>query len=606
MTLCSIKKPSRTIQVEKNFVNLYLFIITKFKKMIYRKKLNLGNSDFKNIIQSNSYFVDKSLFIKEVINSEKNVLLFPRPRRFGKTLNLSMLQYFFDKNEPENIELYKNLKIYHDQDILENHCCKYPTINLSFKDAKADSWNNCYELIRAEISNLYERHNYLLTNDILTENEIKIYTEIISETASEIKYQRSLKQLSEYLQRYHNQKVVILVDEYDTPIQSGYKKFYNEVILFMRNLLSGAFKDNSNLYKGIITGILRVSKESIFSGLNNLSVYSILDEEFSDKFGFTEPEVKDILTDFEIETDYSEIKKWYDGYKFGEVTKIYNPWSILNFVVSKNEKFKTFWTNTSSNELIKNEIKKKNADNIRQELMKLINNEVIVKDIEENFVFTDLDTPKEILWTLLVYSGYLTTRKNISRKEYGILIPNYEIKTVFQDTIVEWIETDIKIIKSLLQNTANYLISNKINEFEKGFKQIIGDTFSYYDTAKNNEYIYHSYILGLLAIIGDDYIIKSNKESGEGRYDIMLIPHDKSKNGVVIEIKQIEKQHNDEINEVFFKRINTEIISATDQINRNKYYKELIDNKIEENRIVKIPIVFAGKEPYVTLIEEKK
>lgn len=570
------------------------------------KELNLGHSDFKNIIKSNNYFIDKSLLIEEVIMAQKAVILLPRPRRFGKTLNLSMLKSFFDKNETENDLLFKDLKIWTKTNEIKRHCGKYPVIYLTFKDAKANNWNNCYELLVSEIVNLYKQHIYLLKSNTLYDFEKDEYNRILRKTANETDYQNSIKQISEYLERYHKEKVIILIDEYDTPIQAGYGKFYDEVVSFMRNLLSGAFKDNSNLYKGVITGILRVSKESIFSGLNNLSVYSILDEEFSDKFGFTEKEVKSILTDFNIKTDYAEIKKWYDGYKFGETTKIYNPWSILNFAVSKNEKFKTFWTNTSSNELIKNEIKKKDADNIRQEVLKLINNEIIIKDIEENFVFTDLDTPKEILWTLLTYSGYLTTRNNISRKEYEILIPNYEIKTVFQDTIIEWIQTDIKIIKSLLQDTANYLINNNIQEFEIGFKQIIGDTFSYYDTAKNNEYIYHSYILGLLAIIGDDYIIKSNKESGEGRYDIMLIPHDKSKNGVVIEIKQIKKQQQNEINKDFIKRINTKINSATNQIDKNKYYKELIDNKIEPTKIIKVPIVFAGKEPYITLIEEKR
>ena len=568
------------------------------------KELNLGHSDFKNIIENDNYFVDKSLFIEEVITAQKNVLLFPRPRRFGKTLNLSMLKYYFDKNEPENKKLFKNFKIWKTGDNIKKHCGKYPIIYLSFKDAKANTWNDCYELIISEIVKSYREHRYLIEGNVLYDDEKNDFNKILTEEGSNVKYQNSLKQLSEYLQRYHNEKIVILIDEYDTPIQSGYKKFYNEVVPFMRNLLSGAFKDNSNLYKGIITGILRVSKESIFSGLNNLSVYSILDNQFSDKFGFTEQEVKEIIKDFKVETKYELIKKWYNGYKFGKTEGIYNPWSILNYVLQPQDGFKTFWTNTSANELIKNEIKKKDADNIRQEILKLINNEIIVKDIEENFVFTDLDTPKEILWTLLTYSGYLTTKNKISRKEYEILIPNYEIKTVFQDTIIEWIQTDIKIIKSLLQNTANYLINNQVTDFEKGFKQIIGDTFSYFDTAKNNEYIYQSYILGLLAIIGDDYIIKSNKESGEGRYDIMLIPHNKSKSGVVIEIKQIEKQQKNEKGTEFFKRINKHIQTATNQIERNKYYKELIDNKISVDKVIKIPIVFAGKEPYITLIRQ--
>ncbi len=562
-----------------------------------QKRLNLGQSDFKDIIQNNNYFIDKTLLVEEVINAQKQVLLLPRPRRFGKTLNLSMLRYFFDKNEPEN--LFKDLKIWQTEEDIKQHCCKYPVINLSFKDAKADTWEECYELIVSEIVILYRKHRYLLENSILYDDEKDIYNKILRKTASKSEYKESLKQLSEYLQRYHNEKVVILIDEYDTPIQASHNKFYKDAISFMRSLLSGALKDNSNLYKGIITGILRVSKESIFTGLNNISVYSILDDEFSDKFGFTELEVKQVIKDFNIKTNYSEIKKWYDGYKFGETIKIYNPWSILNFVVSKNEKFKTFWTYTSSNELIREQIKKKNAENIREEILKLINGETIKKDLEANFVFPELSSNIDLFWTLLTYSGYLTTRKEISRKKYELVIPNFEIKIIFQDTILEWLKTDIKVQQSLLENTANYLITNKITKFEIGFKEIIGNTFSYYDTAKNNEYVYHSYILGLLAIIGDDYIIKSNGESGDGRYDIMLIPHDKSKYGVVIEIKQIEKQREKENDKDFNNRINDQIKIAVNQIDRNKYYKELIDNKIEIDKIIKVPIVFAGKEPYI-------
>ena len=567
------------------------------------KELNLGHSDFKDIIQNDNYFVDKTLLIEEVLKAQKAVLLFPRPRRFGKTLNLSMLRYFFDKSMPENKNLFKNLRIWQAGGDIKRHCCKYPVIYLTFKDTKAETWEDSKELLISEIVNLYSEHDYLLGSKLLKNHEKTKFNKILNETATAIDYQRSLKQLSEYLQRYHNEKVVILIDEYDAPIQSGYKNYYTEVVSFMRNLLSGAFKDNSNLYKGIITGILRVSRESIFSGLNNLSIYSILDDEFSDKFGFTDIEVEQIIRDFKVKTNYNSIKKWYNGYKFGKTESIYNPWSILNFTVSKNKEFKTFWTNTSSNDLIKNEIKKKNADSIRAEILKLINNEAIVKDIEENFVFADLNKRKSMLWTLLTYSGYLTTKNKIARKEYKLIIPNYEIKTIFQDTIIEWFEADINIIKSLLQTTTKHLINNKIQEFETGFKQIIGDTFSYYDTTKTNEYVYQSYILGLLAIIGDDYIIKSNKESGEGRYDIMLIPHDKTKNGVVIEIKQILKQQENENNIDFVKRINKQIETAKNQITRNKYCKELIDNKISEENIVKVPIVFAGKEPYVTQIK---
>ena len=564
------------------------------------KELNIGYSDFKEIIRNNNYFVDKSLLIEEVIKAQTAVMLFPRPRRFGKTLNLSMLKYFFDKNEPENKNFFTELKVWQTGTDIKQHCGKYPVIYLSFKDAKANVWEDCFELIKNEITELYRKFSYLLKDGILEEYEKNDFNLIVNRTAKTTDYQYSLKRLSKYLHTYYGEKVVILIDEYDTPIQSGYKKYYDEVVSFMRNLLSGAYKDNSYLYKGIITGILRVSKESIFSGLNNLSVYSVLDSQFSDKFGFTEPEVKQIIKDFNVENKSEQIKEWYNGYKFGRTEGIYNPWSILNYVLHPEDGFKPFWTNTSANELIKNEIKKKDANNIRQEILKLINNEIIIKDIEENFVFTDLDTPKEVLWTLLVHSGYLTIRNQVRLGEYELKIPNYELKIVFKKTIIEWIQTDIKIIKSLLQDTANYLINNQLTDFEKGFKEIIGDTISYYDTAKNHEYVYHSYILGLLAIIGDDYIIKSNKESGDGRYDIMLIPHDKTKTGVVLEIKQIEKQKENENKDEFMKRIDNEINSALAQINRNKYYKELIDNKISINKIVKVPIVFAGKEPYIT------
>ena len=569
------------------------------------KELDLGSSDFKDIIQNNNYFVDKTLFIKEVIKAQKKVLLLPRPRRFGKTLNLSMLRYFFDKNQPENKKLFKDLKIWQTDDDIKQHCCKYPVIYITFKDAKADTWKGCYQHITDDISKLYQQHNYLLEHNLLNEKETIDFNNIINETANETKFAKSLQNLSYYLQRYHNEKVVLLIDEYDTPIQVGYNKFYNEVISFMRSLLSGAFKDNINIYKGIITGILKVSKESIFSGLNNIDTYSVFNYDFADKFGFTEDEIDKILKDFKLKDKQDQVKKWYNGYKFGQTENIYNPWSILSYVTKHKEGLQPFWTKTSTNDLIKNEIKKKDAQEIRKDILKLINQQSIEKDIEENFVFPNINTRKDLLWSLLIYSGYLTSVKKISRKKYELTIPNYELKTVFQDTIIEWLSVDIKIQKTLLENTTSYLINNEISKFEKGFKEIIGDTFSYYDTAKNHEYVYHSYILGLLAIIGDDYIIKSNKESGEGRYDIMLIPrrHAPLQSGVVIEIKQINKQQENENKTVFFKRINKQIKLATNQIDRNKYYKELIDNKIKQDKIIKIPIIFAGKEPYIILKE---
>jgi hypothetical protein len=370
-------------------------------------------------------------------------------------------------------------------------------------------------------------------------------------------------------------------------------------------MLSGAYKDNNYLFKGVITGILRISKESIFTGLNNVCVYSVLDHQFSDKFGFTEAETKQILLDFNVPTDYEQIKNWYDGYTFGKTNDIYNPWSILNYAHDYESGFKPFWVNTSSSDLIKERIKERDADYTREQLLKLINNETIERSIDENFAFPDLDTDKELLWTLLTFSGYLTTAGKRDVNNYTLKIPNYEIKFAFKNIIIKWLSVDIKIRKTLLEETANFLINNEIEKFEKGFKEIIGDTFSYFDTKSEPENVYQSYVLGLLAIIGDDFIIKSNRESGDGRYDIMLIPHDKTRYGIVIEIKQISREKRESDNS-FSERINTRINEALSQIDQNKYHKELTDNKIVN--IIKLPIVFAGKEPYILPIKrnEKK
>ncbi len=564
-----------------------------------RKELNLGYSDFKNIIENNNYYVDKSLLIREVIKAEKTVLLLPRPRRFGKTLNLSMLNYFFDIQQPENEKLFTELKIWQTEPEIKEKRGKYPVIFLSFKDVKGNNWAKTFEQITFEIVSAYKQHLYLLNGDLLNDFEKTDFNDVLYKRASEANYENSLKQLSEYLYRYHKQSAVILIDEYDAPIQSGYKKYYEEAVSFMRNLLSGAFKDNKYLYKGVITGILRVSKESIFSELNNISVYSVLDNLFSEHFGFTETETKQILNDFSVPTDYEEIMMWYDGYKFGNTADIYNPWSILNYALEYQNGFRTFWVNTSSDSLLRERLQERDADFTREQLMKLINNETIEKVIEENFVFPDLDTDKELLWTLLTFSGYLTAKNKTGRNTYELAIPNYEIKTVFQDIIVKWLNIDIKIQKSLLIETTKHLINNEIKLFEKGFKKIIGDTFSYFDINGEPEKVYQSYVLGLLAIIGDDYIIKSNRESGEGRYDIMLIPHDKNKFGVIIEIKQLTRNEKDS-NEIIAEKINNKIKEALNQIEQNKYYKELLEHNI--SKIIKLPIVFVGKEPHILFI----
>ncbi|HNI28117.1 MAG TPA: AAA family ATPase, partial [Leptospiraceae bacterium] len=374
------------------------------------KKLDIGNSDFKNIIEGNYYYVDKSLFIQELIDIQKQVVLIPRPRRFGKTLNLSMLRYFFETGKPENEKLFAGLKIEQTgKDILEKRG-KYPVIYLTLKDAKGQNWEEVLEHIKSTVVGAYLSHYYLMESELLKDFEKSEFNEILKQTASKSVYEKSLLRLSEYLFRFHHEKVVILIDEYDTTIHSGVKKFYNEAVSFLRNFLSSAFKDNSCLYKGVITGILRVSRESIFSGLNNLSVYSILDRPFSDKFGFTDEELKQIITDLEQPVSYHQIKEWYNGYTFGNRTEIYNPWSVLNYIIGWEDGFKPYWANTSSNDLILDRISRKKDSEMRESVERLLNGETVERELYENFVFSELDSSPDLIWTLLTFSGYLTVQ----------------------------------------------------------------------------------------------------------------------------------------------------------------------------------------------------
>ena len=588
------------------------------------KTLEIGKSDFKKIVEHNYYFVDKTKLIYDFLNSKAYISLMPRPKRFGKTVNLSMIEHFFDINKKDSAKLFNEFEISNKKEFCEQHQNKYPVINLSLKNIKASNWNDCYEKFKKAVSELYKEHIFLLNSDKITKSDKQIFENIINRTASKTDYEFSLVDLSKYLETHFNKDVIILVDEYDTPIIYAYENtekpfdskdkttYYGMVIEFMQTFLGEAYKGNNTLQKGLLTGIMRIAKESIFSNWNNFHVFSLTSNYFSDDFGFTEIETEKILKYFNLYDRFEEVKQWYNGYKFGNTGKIYNPWSIVNYIAFHEDGFKTHWVNTGRDILIKQRI---TEPKVKENLQDLITGKSIEKKLHENFVFSDLDNEvlenddDALIWTLLTYSGYLTQIKKLKHDNYELKIPNNEIKTVFKDIIVNWLKEKVKIRREILISTSEYLINNKIPEFEKGFKQIVGDTISYFDTAPiidketkkvttSKEQIFHVYTLGLLAILSDDFNIKSNREAGEGRYDILLIPYDKTKNGVVIEIKQIVKNEKEQ-DKSFTKRINTKIKEALYQIDKNKYYTELIENGIKPENIIKLPIVFAGKEPFV-------
>lgn len=565
--------------------------------MTNRKKILKGHSNFGYMVGNNGYFIDKTPLIKEFLDNSDFVVVLLRPRRFGKTLNLSMIEYFFDVNKKESAHLFKGFKISEDKAFCEAHQNKYPVINVTFKNARGEDWETCYQLVVSIIAELYRSHKYLLSSSKLDKFEKEEFATIMSKKGNYSDYANSIFTLSRNLKTHFGEPAIILIDEYDSYIIEGFSKgFYKKAIDFKRIMLGIALKDNDNAKKGLITGIMRIAKESLFSGLNNPGVYTLTSFDFADKFGFTAEETQDVLTYFGLEEHIERVKEWYDGYQFGLAKEIYNPWSIVNYITRYREGLQAWWVNSGTDTLIKHRIVQPDPNATYNTLQKLISGETIQEKLYENFVFPYLDLNRELLWTLLAFSGYLTQVKKIDREEYLLKIPNYEVKTLFQDIIIEWLLTSFKVKRKLLIATTEHLLNNQLEAFERNFKIIMGDTLSYWDKGGEPERVYQAYVLGMLAIVGDDYIIRSNRESGKGRYDVMIMPHDKSRYGVVMEIKQIERDKNEK-DKTFKGRINRNLKEATEQIEKKKYYKELVAHKI--TKIIKLPIVFAEKEPYV-------
>jgi len=554
--------------------------------------LPIGVSDFQALIKYRSpltnegyLYVDKSLFIKEILEDPTPVIVITRPRRFGKTLNLSMLHNFFGSEVEGRITngLFDNLAIAKESKCME-YQGKYPVIFITLKDVKEPNFNLCLENIRSIVAAVYRQHRTVLGSENLAEDDLEYIKIILREKATRIQLQDSIKRLLELLTQHYKEKPILLIDEYDTPLQEAYLSgYYEELIKFFRNFLSKPLKDYNLLNRAIMTGILRVSKESLFSGLSNVETYSIIDHNYAQYFGFTEEETNQLLTQAKLPKHIVQTKEWYNGYNFGGTT-IYNPWSIIKFIKSEGEAG-AYWIHTSGNELIK-ELVIKSDLSTKEKISQLIKGSSIKEIIDEHIVFKDLEKNQSSIWSLFLMTGYL---KAISVKinTYGheectLAIPNKEIESLYVKIIQEWLSGSRGII--WYQSLWSSLINAKIEIFERSLQDILIEMASFHDTGENTQEIfYQGLMLGIVCGLKDLYEIRANRESGTGRYDLALFPKDSKGLGIVMEFKAIDDQLN----------LTQEANKALQQIKASKYDTELRSRGILN--ICSMGIAFSGK-----------
>ena len=537
------------------------------------KKLPIGLSDFKELIEENYYYFDKTNFIDEVIKDGSKVKLFARPRRFGKTLNMSMLKYFFDIREAEeNRKLFKNLYIEKTENFKEQG--QYPVVFLSLKDLKADNWESMVNYLKVLISNLCLENRYLLEN--LDSFDKALFENYINKNAKIESLKDTLKFLTRILYEKYNKKVVVLIDEYDAPLVSAYhNKYYDNAKDFFKTFYSSVLKDNTYLQMGVMTGIIRVIKAGIFSDLNNLSTYTILSDFYPNCYGLTEEEVKKSLINYNLEYEMGDVKDWYDGYRFGK-SEVYNPWSILNFLHAKE--LRAYWVDTSGNDLINDVLKIVRKDIIR-DLKKLFDGEGLRQNLSGTSDLSRLLSEEEI-WELMLFSGYLTVEEKIDEDYYILRLPNKEVRRLFKRTFIErYFGRGNKLIDLM-----EALTENRIEDYEETLQDILLKSVSYNDTKKGNEAFYHGFILGMSLYLEGEYIVKSNIESGLGRYDVSIEPKNKDKRGYILEFKSTDNI--DKLEEISKE--------ALKQIEEGKYSSTLKQEDTKE--ILYLGIAFCGKQ----------
>ena len=546
--------------------------------------IGIGISDFKMLRLRNNYFIDKSMYIKDIIDNQSGVVLITRPRRFGKTLNMSMLRYYFDIKEKNNKELFNGLKIMEQDEYYTSKLGYYPVIYLTLKDVNDVSHDKMILDLKTAMINMYKEHMYLLDSNKIYDFEKQKIQDILYAREDEVLLKNAVKDLSEYLNRYYERPVILLIDEYDVPIQAAYVEgYYEDAIKFLKTFYGTTFKDNPYLEKAILTGVSRIAKESLFSGMNNFKIYTIMDNEFADDFGITEDEMKKIIKDFNIQDEEKEIKKWYDGYKIGNVEGIYNPWSILNYLTDKE--LKPYWVNTSSNDLIKRILEK--STTLKEQMERLLKDEAIEATIDLETIIVGIENKEENIWGLMLQTGYLKVEETVSLEErrYKVKLPNNEIKDLIRGIIREWFSN--KVLGNDLRSILQDLVSLNLKEFEKKFRVLVEEMFSYMDVGKNTaENFYYAFVLGMLVGLKDTYYVNSNRESGFGRYDIMLEPKDKNGNSFIMEFKVMENMEE--------KTIEDTVENAKKQIEEKRYEENLKERGF--TNITKMVYAFNGKE----------
>ena len=546
------------------------------------KAIGIGTDDFKEIRENDYLFIDKTLLIKELIDDGSKALLFPRPRRFGKSLNMSMINYYFNREYKDiSFDLFKGLNISKCSDRYLNEMNKYPVVSLSLKECKRESYEKFILKFKSIISDLYKKYEYLLDSPLISNSDKEYFQDCLNKK-EEDDLSSAISYLVNMLRIYHGEQVIVLLDEYDAPIMESYLRgFYSKVIDFMKSFFSSTFKDNLNLKKGIITGILRVSKEGMFSDANNIDIYNITDPNYSSYFGFLETEVIEVLDEYNLSDRFNEVKTWYDGYLFNKNT-IYNPWSILKFLKNTDHIMQVYWANTGGVDLLKDLIYRINDNSILlSQYHKLLETGIITNiDLD---LYMDLNTLKgndNTVWTLFMLSGYLTPLEYYdSINNITLKIPNLEIRENLEKICSKWFTTGI----FENYNFTNLLLRNNIERFKDDFKNVVIKSFSYYDVPNNDsgENFYHAFVMGLLYSSNNLFSITSNRESGFGRYDLVLKPkNDSCRYAYVIEFKAISNNDFDKT-----------IKDAFEQIDEKNYIES-----IKEYDVTKIVIVFKGKD----------